>query len=118
MRLLTLLFIALILSACSGNKVLLTEPTEIEAAYYHENNRFSVAVLNEDGKLRMVNLVRTSVFIEETTDHNWYECDYSYNTWTGKYIGGCSIHLHSIDGLNTAGWNHGKFGRGDTTRID
>ena len=27
------------------------------------------------------------------------------------------IHIHSIDDVNTGGWNHGKFGSGTTTRI-
>jgi hypothetical protein len=36
--------------------------------------------------------------------------------------GGCNrliaIHLHSVSEINGAGWNHGKFGRGQTTVIE
>ena len=27
------------------------------------------------------------------------------------------IHIHSVDDINGAGWNHGKFGSGTTTKI-
>ncbi len=29
-----------------------------------------------------------------------------------------SIHVHSVTDINGAGWNHGKFGRGQTTVVE
>ncbi len=29
-----------------------------------------------------------------------------------------SIHLHSVEEINGAGWNHGKFGNGQTTVVE
>jgi len=29
-----------------------------------------------------------------------------------------TIHVHSVSNINGAGWNHGKFGRGDTTVVE
>ena len=35
-----------------------------------------------------------------------------------KSLSSCRIHVRSVDDVLGAGWNHGKFGRGITTRID
>ena len=44
---------------------------------------------------------------EEWKNGNWVEDTLDVN-----------IHIHSLEDLNGAGWNHGKFGKGNTVPIE
>ena len=99
---------------------------EIDAIYWHEGVRYTVSVIDDAG---LVSNYKIPPFAEHTgkvllyTDAEdgekaWYVCDWLFNNMTGSSDGLCEIHIHNIDELGTADWNHGKFGSGSTTRID
>ncbi len=90
--------------------------TKIAAFYYHEKNRYSAAI-NIDGAIKKVS-VPAAVITLDAEDYPWYECDYKKDYFYGKTTGACYVHLRSISEINTAGWNHGKLGRGSTGRMN
>ena len=91
-----------------------------DAVYFHEHGRYSVMV--KDGKnVKNVTFPRNGVktFVTEGVPEGsnlWFEVQYTENG-CGNRRGYVNIHIHSIDDLNTAGWNHGKFGKGQTHRV-
>lgn len=112
--------IALLLVGCS-DPIVHKYKRDIVSVYYHEGNDYSVGIF-DTGLLTIKRLppaAHVSVWLDVSPEDNmWYECDFTRYKFTGDTTGGCNIHMHDIDDLNTAGWNHGKFGSGTTTRID
>jgi len=101
---------------------------EIDAIYWHEGLRYTVMVENA-GVITKRRLPPWGHAMNKNirlyTDAGpgekaWYECEWSRNEWTGADLDTayCDIHIHGLDELGTADWNHGKFGSGSTTRID
>lgn len=94
---------------------------KIEAVYWHERNQYSVAV-KQGNKIKMVMLpsrhgIDLNIICDVASDEScWYEYNYKNNGY-GGVTGFLNIHIRSIDDINTADWNHGKFGSGKTQRI-
>ena len=62
--------------------------------------------------------VKTTVFVDVPEGSNsWYKVDVNFNKMNGM-SGIFEIHISSINEVNTARWNHGKFGKGQTSRIN
>lgn len=138
---------ASLLFSCSGNKEITPaeeaelhifhEKVTVEAVYYHESGRYSVAVL-DGNELKMTRLpsgnhrqLTPKIFVDVPAGQNsWYEIKYEkeseFSDIREIYFGKDSykikpfihIHIHDVNDLNNAGWNHGKFGRGQTVKID
>lgn len=106
----------LLLTGCEDWEDHTKPKTIIQSVYYHEKGRYSVSVM-ESNRLKMVNVPGVVLIVDKDTDHLWYECDYKRNSWNGQTVGNCYIHIRSVNDINTAGWNHGKFGSGTTIRI-
>ena len=123
MRIELMLVSLLVLTGCSENVHYVTPPTNIVAVYYHEGNKYSVTtnVGNVLTTKRVTTRARvhTTIITDVTFDKPmWYECDYTYNNFVGATSGkGCTIHIHSVDDIIGAAWNHGKFGSGTTNRV-
>ena len=92
------------------------EKTKIVALYYIQKGRYTVAI-QRGNSFVMKEIPRVSLF-NDATDYPWYECDYKYEQWKGSEVGGCYVHIRSINDISTAGWDLGKFGSGDTVRVD
>ena len=101
---------------------------EVDAIYWHEGLRYTIMVEN-DGVITTRRIPPWGHAMNKNirlyTDAGpgekaWYECEWTRNTWTGADLDTayCDMHIHNIDELGTADWNHGKFGSGSTTRID
>jgi len=120
MNKLLLLPIVLLLASCS-DIVVYNFKHDIVSVYYHERGKYSVGEVN-NGLLKIKSLpygAHVDIWMDVSPeDEKWYECDYTYDTWDSDKTGGCSIHIHDIDDIGTAGWSHGKFGSGTTVRID
>ncbi len=105
-----------------------TAGSEIDAIYWHEGTRYTAMTNNADvisthriPPFHPVTARSVNVYADVAEDESsWYECDWTRNNWTGTdtTTAYCDIHIHSIDELGTADWNHGKFGSGSTTRIE
>ena len=100
---------------------------EIEAVYWHEGERYTAVTINADIVTRhnippYYDAYRTVTLYTDVPpdEKSWYKCRWTRNMWTGTDADTayCDIHIHNIDELGTADWNHGKFGSGSTTRID
>lgn len=122
--LLTLLALCLVsfIASCSSFNEQLTAGGEVTSVYWHGGNRYTVGILS-DGKLRMQRLpsrVPVTIFVDVPHDKSpWYICNWVYSVWNGvQKGGGCALHIQSVDSLKTAGWNHGKFGTGETSRLN
>jgi hypothetical protein len=122
-RMLLSVTVALLLVGC-GDYININVPkTDIVAVYYHERERYSVAIKND--KVLTIRQIpsyygRVPIKIIADTEPGvmWYTCQGTYDNWDGSFYGsGCEIHVSSIDDINTGGWGHGKFGYGNTTRL-
>jgi len=122
-RFLLAMAVGLTLSGCSPKITEVAAEEFVEAVYFHEVNSYSVGVQYGD-EYKIVKLPYYIPVILKTDvpegHKSWYECDYLMSTWSGhvRDSGGCTIHMHSANDLLTGGWNHGKFGSGQTTKIN
>ena len=124
-----LLFVCIsiiVLAGCSYEDH--TSGGEIEALYWHEGERYTAVTVNADVVSRqrippwghaMDKNIRLYTDAEPS-EKAWYKCEWTRNDWFGADLDTafCGIHIHNLDELGTADWNHGKFGSGSTTRID
>ena len=115
----------LILPGCSYEHK--TAGDEIEALYWHEGERYTAVTIIADVVTRYnippySGTYRTVTLYTDVAEgeKSWYKCEWDWEVWMGTDTDTayCDIHIHNIDELGTADWNHGKFGSGSTTRID
>lgn len=113
---------ALLMVGCSNPEKVSVPKTEIVAVYMHHVNNYSVAVKNEN----RIDIVRLPWQLGDAVEiiadvpqgsPMWVACDGTYSSAFGDTTGGCEIHIHNVDDINTASWNHGKAGHGTTERI-
>lgn len=125
MKKIILLMMVTILVSCGGEPR--SVEREVDAIYWHEGQRYTakveVADMIVDYSIPAWGLGRAdSVTLYKDVaagDKSWYKCEWMWNEFTGTDADAyCEIHIHSLDDLGTADWNHGKFGSGSTTRID
>lgn len=123
-------YLMLILLSGCAQAYDVTERKDILAVFWHERNRFSVALAGDNDRvdLKRVPMLREGrysgdwsvpirlVIDAPSDDTMWYECSLRINMFEDA-DGECVIHLKSLDSLQTAGWDHGKFGSGTTSRI-
>lgn len=120
-KILSALIIGIILlQGCTSNNPI-HEKSDIVAVYWHEYSRYSVA-LEVDNQIVMHQLP-TSRNIQvikglPPEENMRYECHITYKVWDTVDTEWCVIYIHNIDSIQTGDWNHGKFGRGDTKRIN
>ena len=122
MKTLILLSIAL-LSACGVEDK--SSGGDIDAIYWHENDRYTVMTIDNDivSKFKITPWSDYGGTVElyrdvDPDESSWYKCTWTYSPWSGSDDGYCEIHIHDLNELGTADWNHGKFGSGSTKRID
>lgn len=121
-----LLLSLLLLTSCKTK--LVENSGEAEALWFHEHNHYSVSITA--GNTIFNKIIRGGAgfdkpdvrIIKDVSMGNpiRYEIRYWYNEfygWTKKEDGYIRIHIRSIDDINGAGWNHGKFGKGTTSRV-
>lgn len=119
-----LLIMIVLLSGCSVPHSI---EREVDAIYWHEGQRYTAKVENANiivdyrippfygAKQGAVTLYKDV----DVGNKSWYKCEWTHSTLYGINTDAyCEIHIHSLEELGTAGWNHGKFGTGSTTRID
>lgn len=97
------------------DKSYVVEPTPIQAVYMHRVNEFSVAVY--DGERVQIKLLPRGHHIDIIIKYG-LESTYSCNINDSGQEGSCTITIRTIDEINGAGWNNGKFGSGNTIRVD
>lgn len=114
-----------LLSACDALDVHKTSGGEIDAIYWHEGRRYTAMTENagliEQHKIPPWGGYGGSVTLYKDVASDaklWYKCEWDWNGLNGSSNEVCEIHIHSLDDLGTADWDHGKFGSGSTTRID
>lgn len=112
----------LMLTSCDKPYDTHVEYTNVVAVYYHEGNSYSIAT-KTDHTISMTYLAadydsQIDIFDDVLNTNSMYVVGNEHfnnggvmdnSTW--------QIHIHSIDDINGAGWNHGKSGHGMTLRI-
>jgi len=95
-----------------------------DAVWFHESNRYSLSY-EINGKLYNKEASSPGIHLQVLTDLKkgekpYYEYKYYWSSIIGtihKKEEYSRLHIHSIDNIKGAGWNHGKFGTGQTIRI-
>lgn len=122
-RIMALLLLSSLLQGCSDKRTPF-KYDNIKAVYYHEGNLYSFARMNPtstNSEVEMLRfggwMTRVRIFTDVAPSNSmWIEGDMVKEGGGGIHYE-YDIHIHSVDDVNTGGWNHGKFGRGTTTRI-
>src|SRR3989344_6882557 len=133
----SLSFLTISLTGCSTNtteKVTPTTVSGITRVFMHEPGYFTFLVEHNDSK--KVGQLRVRTYIDDTDivydlqenqpvsveyscgshQNRLYQCKpipQNFSNWT-VWAMKLKIHLHSIKEIDGAGWNHGKFGSGQT----
>lgn len=121
MKLIVIFITILILSGCDLKGKYESVKEEVEAIYWHEKNRYSVATV--DGNELSIKVMPTCgvtpkiIMDVKLGDKSWYFCERYYSKFNGYNNPYCEIHLEGVDSIRTADWNHEKFGSGETARI-
>ena len=122
---LAILFTGFLVTGCSYEHK--TSGGEVEAIYWHEGERYTAMTNNADvitrHRIPPYHGVYSSVTLYTDVpadEKSWYKCEWDFRPLDGADTDTayCDIHIHNLDELGTADWNHGKFGSGSTTRID
>lgn len=130
-------FLTISLIGCSTNATEKVEPTSVSGitrVFMHEPGHFTFLVENTDskkiGQLRVQTYRDDTIIREDLEDGQSIRVEYScgkyqkefyqcksippnFSNWT-VHARKLTIHLHSVKEIDGAGWNHGKFGRGQT----
>jgi len=112
-----------LITSCQYHKKI--EQLEVDAIYWHEKQKYSAAIII-DNQIILKNITygcgwNNPVKIYHDVPQNkksWYKCEWLYNKSMGRKNTQCEIHIHGLNSIKTAGWDHGKFGSGLTIRID
>lgn len=86
----------------------------------HEVGQYSVVVPSGHGGYILEPLQWcTATFYEDVSldEEMWAEETREMDLKGTKHTR-CTFHIHSLKEINGAGWNHGKFGSGQTTVIE
>ena len=116
-----IIILGVLLCGCSDTEMM--EENTAQAIYWHESNRYTAAIVT-NGVVEMLRIPRVghckvALYLDlNDGELPWYKCKWLYNAFSGNHSAKCEIHIKDIDSLMTAGWSHGKFGRGSTTRIN
>lgn len=118
------IIIAIMITSTSCKQVERDEKSEVVAVWKHDPGVYSVTI--KDGitlvdKSFWSDMGRaTPLIITDVPEgqNMWYEAHFSDNAFNGKGYSNVRIHIHSIKDINGAGWNHGKFGSGQTQLLE
>ncbi len=120
LRLFAFACFAVLLVGCSREHHLI-KIEGIKEISQHEVDRYSILIPNQKGGYETKLLVRCEAeFYEDVLPEKdmWVEEAYvTESSSTSGFDGHCIFHVHSLKELNGGGWNHGKFGSGQTTII-
>jgi hypothetical protein len=88
----------------------------VQKVFMNESTRFTFLV---DDSLKEVNLLHgdVKIYFDIKSDAPMYIVYHQECIGGTLSINYLEMHLHSKDDLNGGGWDHGKFGRGQTNVI-
>ena len=127
-----LLLVFLVVSACSASPPAeLTKVSGISRILMHEPGHYTFLVEHSSGKVGQLEIHTGNVAVTMLRDLELDEptrieilcrgrsckpLPKDFSTWR-MYPSTLTIHLSSTKDVDGAGWNHGKFGRGQTVVI-
>jgi hypothetical protein len=137
-------FLTIFLAGCATTATEKVEPTVVSGisrVFMHEPGNFTFLVEHIDtkklGQLRVSTYGNYVTIVEDLSEDQPISVVYSCSKYTGQSdeksyqcrtvpsnfsnwnvrAGRLTIHLHSAKEIDGAGWNHGKFGRGQTVVV-
>jgi len=137
---LVLSFLTISLVGCSTGVAEKIEPTTVSGitrVFMHEPGHFTFLVKHADGKkvgqLRVETYRDYTNIVEDLEENQSISVEYScgshrnefyqcksippnFSNWNVRAMK-LTIHLHSVKEMDGAGWNHGKFGSGQTVVV-
>lgn len=106
----------------SGMEKIITNETieNVQAVFYHENRHYTLMVQtgSEIKPVSIYYIEDAKIFADVPKNEKmWAHVQGLGNKMNGITSRKIKVHIHSIENINGAGWNHGKFGSGMTVRI-
>lgn len=89
----------------------------IERVFMHEIGKYSV-LIREDGSLVSMPLYGNYANGRGITVKLIDDVPTNGQMYVKKMAGTFEVHIHNINDINGADWDHGKFGKGTTTVVD
>lgn len=113
--------VCLIFCGCMSEKVFTDEKVEnVTRIFMHERGHYTFFSENPDSPEIIINTVGTfpeKIFKDVPKDKPmWYR--YRMYRRNGEMHYEFEIHIRSVKDIEGAGWDHGKFGKGQTTVIE
>jgi hypothetical protein len=92
----------------------------IEAVYWHGSDNYSIAIKNNNNIITMKYLPGQKVILHTGSDKPKAHCKVYVDGWGDRNYRStyCDLYIGSVDDINPASWNKGKFGRGNIARIE
>ena len=115
-------FILLIVSIfvlCGCSKTVITYETfVVDKIFMNSPNSFTFWTKNDDNSVtqRFIgeNYINVKIKLDVKKGNKSYVFYHTESTWSNDYYT-VVIHMSDMNEMDGAGWNHGKFGRGQTT---
>lgn len=116
-----LILIAILVSGCMEERIkTITLEGVGDHLYWHEGIRYTIKSVTDSGEVKSFKMpyrVMVRLFEDKSIKSGVrYRCEYTTSGWSGNK-GWCKIYINSVEDLQTANWNHGKFGSGTTKRL-
>jgi hypothetical protein len=99
--------------------------------YWHEDDKHTLFTVNKDLSISKLTIGNNRLFDKNGKGYHvgnvklfvdlkdnqkpWYLCKLKLKDHRIYWF--CDIHITDIDDMKEAGWNHGKYGSGSTTRL-
>ena len=115
-RVLTSVVLLTLLTGCGTDSIHNYEE-DIKGVYFHEANKYTVLIQKASGEVEFRLLPHSRRVRLLLSDRSYVKCNYTRSNWDNEETGGCEIHITSVSNITGADWNHGKFGRGKTTKV-
>lgn len=95
---------------------------DVVKVFLHEPRHYSFLCKMPDSNeliLRDFRNISPRIFRDVPSNKNMYvELRGIWKNIDGMHYNSVTIHIHAVSGIEGAGWDHGKFGRGQTQVIE
>ena len=117
-KLVYLIIVILILISCCPNLDTSPYKVEFQRVFLNESNRFTFIVDGIPYEVTLHYPHPVKIFYDVPPDMSMYYKTEKYCSGGSEFYRYLYIHIHSTKDLNGGGWDHGKFGHGQTSVLE